>query len=204
MKYLIILLLCINSFNSHAQEEFDGHKWEAPYHLPQPKGWGLERFLIPINFAPSIAYKGVEDIRFAPGWAKIKSDEYWTYAFLWYLDGDVKMNEKIIAKNLEAYYIGLFDINTDSAKKASVKIIAAIASFKKSTTTTGEFGTYSGTIEMMDYLQLKPITLNCIVHIKRCAEDNKTIVFYELSPKPFPHDNWINLNQLWLDFRCKK
>ena len=204
MKQLLILLLCINSFSSNAQEAFDGHKWEAPYHLPIPKDWGIERFLIPINFAPSISYKGVEDIRFTPGWAKVKGDEYWTYAFLWYLDGTVKTDEKIIAENLKAYYTGLFNINTDSAKKASVKLIPTTVSFKKMVTDNGDLATFTGTIEMMDYLQLKPITLNCIAHLKSCPDDNKTIVFYELSPKPFTHNNWKSLNQLWLDFKCKK
>jgi hypothetical protein len=204
MKQLLILLFCAISLNSNGQEAFDGHKWEAPYHLPTPKDWGLERFLIPINFAPSITYKGVEDVRFTPGWAKATSDEYWSYAFLWYLDGSVKTNKKIIAKNLKAYYTGLFNINTESARKASVKLIPTTAVFKKTITDKGDVATFSGTIEMMDYLQVKPITLNCIVHLKHCADDNKTIIFYELSPQPFTHNIWERLNQLWLDFRCKK
>ena len=207
MKHLLTLLVCLTSLSSHEQEVktgFDGHKWEAPYHLPIPKDWSLERFLIPINFAPSISYKGVEDIRFTPGWAKVKSDEYWTYVFLWYLDGTVKTDKKIIAKNLKAYYTGLFNINTESAKKASVKLIPTTTAFKKAPTHKGDLATFSGTIEMMDYLQLKPIMLNCIAHLKRCPDEDKTILFYELSPKPFTHNVWKSLNQLWLDFKCKK
>ena len=204
MKNLLVFILCIVSLNIYGQEEFDGHKWEAPYHLPIPKDWGLERFKIPINFAPEILYKGIEDIRFTPGWAKVKTDEYWTYAFLWYLDGVVKTDEKIIAENLKAYYTGLFNINTDSSKKASVKLIPTTTAFKKATTDKGDLGTYTGTIEMMDYLQLKPIALNCIAHLKYCSDENKTIIFYELSPKPFTHTVWSGLNQLWLDFKCKQ
>lgn len=204
MKHLIIFILCSISLNMYGQEKFDGHKWEAPYHLPMPKDWGFERFLIPINFAPSISYKGIEDIRFTPGWAKVKSDEYWTYAFLWYLDGVVKTDEKIIAKNLKAYYTGLFNINTDSAKKTSVKLIPTTTAFKKVTIANGDLATFSGTIEMMDYLQLKPIMLNCRAHLKYCRDKDKTILFYELSPKPYTHIVWLSLNQLWLDFKCKK
>lgn len=77
MKYLIILMLCLTSLSIYGQEvktEFDGHKWEAPYQLPVPKDWTIERFLIPISFAPQIPYKGVEDIRFTPGWGKVDSD----------------------------------------------------------------------------------------------------------------------------------
>jgi hypothetical protein len=207
MKNIIVLLLCVISLNSYSQEiitEFDGHKWEAPYELPIPKGWSIERFLIPISFAPKISYKGVEDIRFTPGWANVKSDEYWTYAFLWYLDGRPKTDEKIIAENLKAYYTGLYKVNTDSARYAIEKPAPAITSFKKTKTAKGDLETYTGTIEMLDYMQRKPIVLNCMVHLRVCAEENQTILFYELSPKPFTHSNWIALDQLWLNFKCKK
>ena len=207
MKNIIALLLCLVSITSYSQEiisEFDGHKWEAPYDLPVPNGWTIERFLVPISFAPQIHYKGVEDIRFAPGWANVKSDEYWTYAFLWYLDARPQINEKNIAENLKAYYTGLYKVNTDSSKTANEKAIPVKASFKKVKTATGDLETYSGSIEMMDYMQRKPIVLNCIVRLKVCVEDNKTFLFHELSPKPFTHTNWLALDQLWQNFKCRK
>jgi hypothetical protein len=206
MKNLIFLMLCLTSLGIYGQEktEFDGHKWEAPYHLPIPKDWTIERFLIPISFAPQIPYKGVEDIRFTPGWGKVESDEYWTYAFLWYLDGSPKTDTQLIAENLKNYYSGLLKVNTDSSKVSSEKLMPVTTSFKKISPDKDDLETYSGTIEMIDYMSRKPITLNCMVHLKSCKEENKTILFYELSPKPFTHKNWANLNQIWLDFKCKK
>jgi hypothetical protein len=70
MRYLIIIMLSLTSLSIFGQEEkteFNGHTWEAPYTLPLPKDWTIERFLIPISFAPEIPYTGVEDIRFSPG-----------------------------------------------------------------------------------------------------------------------------------------
>jgi len=207
MKNVAVFTLCFISLWSYGQDaatEFDGHKWEAPYHLPMPTGWNFERFLIPISFAPEISYKGVEDIRFTPAWANVKSDEYWTYAFLWYLDSVPKTDANIIAKNLTAYYTGLIKSNTPNANISTEKIMPVIASFKKIPTDKGDLETYTGTIEMLDYMQKKPIVLNCIVRIKSCKEQNKTLLFYELSPQPFTHSNWTKLNQLWLDFKCTK
>jgi hypothetical protein len=204
MKKLIILIVCLITFNTYGQNGFDGHKWEAPYLLPIPKGWSIERFLIPISFAPQIPYKGVEDIRFTPGWGNLKSEEYWTYAFLWYLDNVPKTSPEILAENLKAYYTGLIKINTDTTKVATEKSIPVVTSFKKIPTEKGDSETYTGTIEMTDFMQRKPITLNCMIHLRSCKEGNKTILFYELSPKPFTHNNWVNLNQLWLDFKCEK
>lgn len=207
MKYLLLAVLSLFYLNSFGQEEnieFDGHKWEAPYHLPIPKDWAIERFLIPISFAPQISYKGVEDIRFTPGWANEKKDNYWTYAFLWYLDGTVETNEKIIAENLKHYYTGLIQVNTDSSRSGDEVFIPVITSFKKIKTDRGDKETYSGTIEMRDYMKRTPITLNAIVHLKYCTQEKKTILFYKLSPKPLTHNVWLSLNRLWLDFKCKK
>lgn len=201
--FLVVFLVSLPVYGQTAQDSFDPHTWEAPYHLPTPTGWNTERFLIPINFAPQISYQGVEDIRFSPGWAKRTSDEYWTYAFLWYLDKLPETNAGIIAGNLKAYYAGLVKSNTDSAKAATTKVIPVTTSFKKSRTEKGDRETYTGTVNMTDYMQRQPITLNCIVHVKSC-KGGKSILFYELSPKSFTHPNWINLNQLWLDFTCEK
>ena len=99
--FAIALFLFFKTSGQNVIEEFDGHKWEAPYVLDTLKGWGIERFLIPIEFAPSIPYKGVEDIRFTPGWAKKITNEYWSYAFLWYLDGKVALDAKTIENNLK-------------------------------------------------------------------------------------------------------
>ena len=110
MKYAVIIFLLTSplfSFCQSTTEEFDSKKWEPPYNLDFPLGWGIERFLIPISFAPKIPYRGVEDIRFTPGWGKAESADYWSYVFLWYLDGQQKITAKIVENNLKKYYSGL-------------------------------------------------------------------------------------------------
>lgn len=205
MKTLAIILLSLFVLVGYGQEiktEFDGHKWEAPYELPIPKDWTIERFLIPISFAPQIPYKGVEDIRFTPGWGKVKSDEYWSYAFLWYLEGDIKIDASIIDSNLKAYYTGLVGINGRNIP--GEKLIPVVTSFKETKKDKGDLKTYVGTIRMTDYMEQKPIVLNCKAHLKSCLGENKTFIFYELSPQPLSHNIWLSLDKLWFDFKCKK
>ena len=206
MKNLILLVYCLAAMTVHGQDStkagFDGHKWEAPYQLSIPKDWAIERFLIPISFAPQISYKGVEDIRFAPGWANAKTDEYWTYAFLWWLEGNIKTAPAIIENNLKAYYAGLVKIN--GSKIPAEKFVPVTTSFKEAQTHKGDLKTYNGKIDMLDYMSQQPITLNCIVHVKSCPEEKRTLMFYELSPKSFSHKVWSSLDKLWLGFRCQK
>jgi len=201
MKKIFFVLICLFFIKAYGQDNsFDGKKWEAPYHLDIPNGWDVERFLIPISFAPSIKYKGVEDIRFTPGWAKKTSNEYWSYAFLWYLDGEEKFTAATIEKNLTAYYTGLFKINTGD----TVKVPPAKVDIKTITAQKDDLKTYSGKVDMSDYMTKKPILLNLLIHIKTCAGQNKTFVFYEVSPQPFTESVWNSLHQLWINFNCSK
>jgi len=206
MKNTIIAMLCFFSLNINGQEtvttEFDGHSWKAPYDLPITKDWGVERFPIPISFAPQISYKGIEDIRFAPGWSKASSENYWSYAFVWYLEGEIKTNAKEIEKNLQVYYTGLISANGSTI--SSETLIPVVTSFKETKKNNGDLKTFVGTIKMLDYMGKKPIVLNCKAHLKACIGEDKTFLFYELSPQPLSHAIWLSLDKLWLDFKCKK
>ena len=161
MKNLIIILLCataLSAFGQNPEVEFDAKNWEPPYSLGFPEGWDVERFSIPILFAPQIAYKGVEDIRFTPGWAKIQSEDYWSYAFLWYLDGTPKTTAKIVKNNLKAYYTGL--VGAMQGDIAADKLVPVKTKIKKVKTGKGDMKTFRGTIYMLDYMAKKPITLH--------------------------------------------
>lgn len=205
MKALLLAIGCFLSASMYAQETgtpFDGHHWKAPYHFPTPANWGIERFLLPPFFAPPITYKGVEDIRFAPGWAKAQNGEYWSYAFLWYLDAKPALSATILEKDLKAYYTGLLKVNSDSTQQATEKPFEVITKFSKAQPAAGEFAAYTGTVRMRDYMTRKPITLHCMVRGRTCTATGKTFLFFELSPQPLTHAIWKSLHQLWKDFNC--
>ena len=65
---LVLLLSCGQSENAQTKSKNDS---SYSYSLPTPKGWTIEQFPIPISFARSIKYKGVEEIRFAPGFSHL-------------------------------------------------------------------------------------------------------------------------------------
>ena len=201
--FVIVLFLFLKSPAQNVNEGFDGHKWEAPYVLDTIKGWGIERFLIPISFAPSIPYKGVEDIRFTPGWAKKATNEYWSYAFLWYLDGTPAFDANTIENNLKAYYTGLIKVNSDSSKIAG-KFFPVTSSIRSRTAENEDLKTFEGSVYMLDYMSLQPITLNVVIHIRKCAGKDKTFVFHEISPMPYTDEVWKRLDQLWVNFKCDK
>ena len=182
---------------------FDPNTYSPQYHLSFPDGWDVERFPVPIDFAPQIPYKGVEDIRFAPGWGDKNSEEYWSYAFLWWLEINTKVSAAALQENLKAYYSGLVARNISRRNIPADKLVTTVANIKKIKTDTRDLETYSGTINMLDYMTQSPMILNVFIHVKSCPVQNHTALFFEISPKPFSHLIWQKLNQLWTDFDCK-
>ena len=65
---------------------------EPPYKVPEPAGWAKETFPLPPAFAPGVNWKGVEELRFAPDWMKADADTFFSYAMLFWLSDDQKVD----------------------------------------------------------------------------------------------------------------
>lgn len=204
MRPLFILLVVFLSTVIRAQEKFDPVAWNAPYSLSLD-GWGIERFPIPIEFAPKIPYKGVEDVRFTTGWSKADSDEYWSYAFLWYVEGQQVLDSKIIETNLSMYFDGLVNRNIEKRQLPKELIKKTKANFKKLANPEGEDeATFIGTIQMIDYMGKQPITLQSTVHLRKCPGTDHTIIFHQFSPCERSAPVWSKLDGLWSTFHCSE
>ncbi|HWY09804.1 MAG TPA: hypothetical protein VN026_00690 [Bacteroidia bacterium] len=189
----LILIFSLFAFSVYGQKE-------TLYALPTPKNWGTEKILFPIKFAPQIDYKGIEEIRFMPGWARMDSSEYWSYDFLWYLDGRIIFEPVMLESKMKVYYEGLAAATKSVPRE---KLIPVIAKFQYDVTAKDDIKTFIGTIEMLDYMMQEKLLLNCKIHWRNCGK-NKTVVFFELSPKPVTHKVWEGLDKVWTDFNCKK
>ena len=76
-------------------------------HLDAPKGWRGEAIQLPPGFARDMSWKGVEEVRFAPGMFDAKADDFFSYVFVFYLPEAKKPDEKVLTKELLKYYRGL-------------------------------------------------------------------------------------------------
>jgi hypothetical protein len=183
---------------------FDADTWQPPYELTIPNGWNIERFSLPPDFAPQIIYKGVEDLRFTPGWGDTLSEEHWSYSFLWWLDGMVKMNADSLQETLKKYYTGLVARNIMSRNIPANKVVPAIPTIKKIKTDKNDVETFSGTISMLDYHAQVPIALNCMIHVKDSKVTNHTAIYFEISPKSLSNPIWQKLNEIGNSFTSKR
>ena len=139
-------------------------------------------------------------LRFAPGWGDGSSEEFWSYCFLWMINGDAKVDETTLNTDLKEYYSGLVGRNIIKRKIDSLKIIPTTVLIKRDL--KNKYA-YAGTVSMLDYMNQKPILLNVMVQIKECTDEKKKAVFISVSPQPNTHSIWKKFTDIWQGFKCK-
>ncbi len=77
----------------------------APW--PTPPGWRTEVIPFPLDFAPTIAHRGEEELRFPPGFFDPASGDYWSYAFVWRTEDPAQLDAAALGAELTAYFRGL-------------------------------------------------------------------------------------------------
>lgn len=87
---------------------------------PVPPGWRTEVIKFPLDFAPSIAHRGVEEIRFPPGFFDPTAADYWSYAFIWRIEDAAKLDAAALGAELTAYFRGLIDA-VDETKRITAR-----------------------------------------------------------------------------------
>jgi hypothetical protein len=74
---------------------------------PVPAGWKSETIPFPLDFAPKLAHRGVEELRFAPGMFDPTAPGYWSYAFVWWLEDRPLQDGAALGAELTEYFRGL-------------------------------------------------------------------------------------------------
>jgi hypothetical protein len=92
---------------------------------PVPEGFRGETIPFPLEFAPGIAHKGVEELRFAPGFFDPAAPGYWSYAFVWRTEDPAAPDPGVIAGELTAYFRGLIDA-VDQAREIADRDAIAV------------------------------------------------------------------------------
>lgn len=183
---------------------FDPRTYAPAYYLSMPQGWGVEQFRLPPDFARELPYRGIQDVRFAPGWGDVKTEEYWAYAYLLWLEAKPVISAEALQENLKAYFGGLVSRNIPARKIPADKLVPTLTAIKKIKTSEGDTETFSGTISMLDYMTQTPMVLNTLIHERKLPETDRTALFFEFSPQPRTHAVWSQLEKLWTEFRLQK
>jgi hypothetical protein len=190
--HLVLLAFAISFGSICALSRAQDAKDATPEALVFKTEWKGERITLPPAFAPEMGLKGIEEIRFAPGMFDVKSDSFFTYAFVFSVSADQKLPEDVIRKEILAYYRGLAKavlkgkgVDVDAAKFAfELKKAEAVKDASESVATPETVAQYSGTLDWVEpFATAKAQTLHFEIHAWNDPRTARNYLFVCTSPK---------------------
>ena len=192
---LIAIALLPAAFIATAEEDL-------PFHLPTPDGWRTETIPFPLTFAPELDYQGLEELRFSPGMFDAGQDDFWTYAFVWWIAADTELDAARLGGDLATYFRGL---SLAVAEQNGFEPDEPTFHAELAEIATEEAGhrVFRGHAETLDaFVTRRNIKLTVRVEIVACGEHQPVI--FELSPRPPEHAVWETLSAIRRGFRCER
>ena len=158
--------------------------------LKAPDNWKKESFNFPLDFAPKLNFTGIEEARFAPGWADKTSPEFWTYSFAWYVDGNINLTEERLQTFIGEYFNGLTQVvgASKGMKKEAVSNAFAIFMEKEA---VENWQYFEGKVQLLDvFFSEQEIRLNVKVKALYCESLDKHLVLFSFARKTFDDKIW--------------
>ncbi|MBL4790513.1 MAG: hypothetical protein JKY60_16210 [Kordiimonadaceae bacterium] len=113
MRFLVVLLSALSLVLlvgiTGPIEAQDNNSPQLQYFTETPEGWRAEIIPFPLSFAPTISYSGVEEVLFMPGMFRANAEDFFSYAFLWVVEGSDIPGAKKFETEVQLYYQGLQD-----------------------------------------------------------------------------------------------
>lgn len=159
-----------------------------------PPDWRAEVIPFPLSFAPEIPLKGIEELRFAPDMLQPSSETYFTYTFLWWLDGEQPITAADLERHLLVYYQGLYRAVSKTQDHDASGFTVEVQPTSQDEKAAHQF---VGLINWADpFVTEQELELHLRISHWFCPQEKKTAVFFAVSPKFPGHANWtIMANQ---------
>jgi len=163
---------------------------------PVPTGWKKETIPFPLDFAPELPYRGVEELRFMPGFFDPSASGWWSYAFVWWIEGRPRLDTAVLTDNFRTYFIGL------ARAVAEGKFPVDPATFQVSFV-PGEGRTFNGTLRVLDAFKThKDVDLLARIRVSECGDH--TAVLAAIAPPPWTPEKSEALEACTRAFQCAR
>jgi hypothetical protein len=194
MKKLSICVLCLlgSIVVIHAQPK--------AAILPEPASWQLEQFPLPPGFAPTLPYKGLEELRFSPDMFNKGAINYFTYVFAARLDNTVAISASDIKNYLLVYFKGLCSKTAADRKLAPIDTAAITVAVLPKKTADGQ-PVYSITLHAFGvFADGAPVILNIEAKVFADAAHQRAYLLFIVSPQPTTAPIWQDLYKVQQTF----
>jgi hypothetical protein len=168
--------------------------------LPEPASWQLEQFPLPPGFAPTLPYKGLEELRFSPDMFNKGAINYFTYVFAARLDNTVAISASDIKNYLLIYFKGLCG-KTAADRKLPPVDTAAISVAIAPKKTADKTPVYSITLHAFGvFADGAPVILNIEAKVFADAPHQRAYLLFIVSPQPTTAPIWQDLYKVQQTF----
>jgi hypothetical protein len=157
---------------------------------PVPEGWKHETIPFPLDFAPGLRFRGLEELRFAPGFFKPGASTFWSYAFAWSLENPPAFDAPTMSGVLREYFAGLARaVGKDKFPMDPGWFRAELAPRTEAGATilAGRVCSYDA------FVTGQPIVLNVEVRLRDCPAAGRHLITFLLSPKSPGDPVWDDL-----------
>lgn len=175
-----------------------------PFHWPAPPGWRTETIPFPLDFAPDLPFQGLEELRFPPGFFDPAAERFWSYAFVWWLEGTPDLSEAALERALARYFVGLAQVvGKDKYTFDPAQISADLQQVPPDPLALTQRSRLTGQIRVFDAFKTgKYLTLQLELQLGACGEPSRRVVWVSASPKPRPAPIWTELDAVTQSFEC--
>ena len=155
-----------------------------PFVLPVPEGWRTETIPFPLDFAPQIELTGVEELRFAPGMFTEGAEDFWSYAFIWWVPEASHFDEEMLRASLNAYFEGLSKA-VGEPKEIDFEGVEFETEVRRQSHGAEGSLRFDATIRAFDaFVTARPIVLRARIEVIPCSSQQKLAAFFAISPQP--------------------
>jgi hypothetical protein len=177
----------------------------AGFSWPVPDGWQAETIPFPLEFAPELAHRGIEELRFMDGFFHPESPRHWSYALAWWLEDDPPSDEEGLARELATYFRGLcMAVDAGAHAFDPLRFAARLQAVDAGTSADGRNILMSeGEIATYDPFKTgRPITLHVRIRRLACQGAGHNVLLLAASPRPYDDPVWVDLDTQLSAFRC--
>jgi hypothetical protein len=190
------------AFPAHVNPERD------PFAYRVPGGWAPDsRYAFPLPWAPELAYRGFEDLFYAPSFDDTRSPEYHSYVYFLWLEDAPALSAEQLEADMRVYFRGLAEERGKNHRFAPdlSKVTARYAADPSAPKTFGGASArgFRGTVTLWD-THGQVIALNSEVVAAICPGSNHTALFFGMSLEPREGDMWKQIDAIRDSFRCQR
>lgn len=197
LVWLLFATLAASAFAQKADFEYD-----------TPEGWRSETMKLPLPFAPDMKFRGLDELRFAPGMFKSDRDDFFTYMFVMSLEPGQEVTEQVIKKEFLAYYRGIAKVVGKQAKDDVAKFSLAMKKNPKASKTPKDVQEpveYHAELTWVEpFVTRKSHELKLEIQSFSFADSDRDYLFVCASPQPRTHDIWTKMRGFRESLRMKE